>query len=235
MMNLINIADEFIMYSLNEEREYMIENADRPSSFGKPFYEYRDVLNHIDEADNDFIAYLENPNNGYRHLMNFDRCVKSYYVRYCNKAYKKYRVIEGYNTRICQYSDSLSEIIGKILTAVFVNNYDDKYEKYLIDNKMIDRYMGYDEDEEEDEEDEEDSDEEDSDEEDSDEEDSDEEDSDYNQVWIYNEDSDMPHISVNNHQVWIYRGDTFNCCVCLEDTDIYGFNCDTCKDGKMNK
>ena len=136
--------------------------------------------------------------------MNFDRCVKSYYVRYCNKAYKKYRVIEGYNTRICQYSDSLSEIIGKILTAVFVNNYDDKYEKYLIDNKMIDRYMGYDEDEEEDEEDEE---------------DSDEEDSDYNQVWIYNEDSDMPHISVNNHQVWIYRGDTFNCCVCLEDTE----------------
>lgn len=194
MTNLFDIADEFIMNSINELR--------RDENF-EAFDDYDDLRTHIGESYDDFIAYVENPNNGYRHLMLniIDRKVKSFYVRHCNKAYKTHGITSGFGRRrICFYSDDASDMYYNILIATFANKYD-KYERYLRSYNMVNfQYSS-----------------------DSDEEDEEDEENTYN-------DEDF-RFSESLYSDCLC--DPFHCCVCLETKIYNGYECETCQDGKI--
>ena len=97
----------------------------------------QDNVEHIDDIDdllkndefyNDFFAYIENPNNGYRYLMytDYNKNVKSAYVRYCNKMIKKYELNE-----FVKYNVKKNELIEKMVKLVSLNSWD-----YIVDNMI---------------------------------------------------------------------------------------------------
>jgi hypothetical protein len=104
-MKLITVAVEFLTQYIQDNAEY-IENID-------------DVLENP-EFYNDFLAYLENPSNGYRHLIfHNDKAVKSAYVRYCNKMVNKYEMDE-----YVKYNVNKNELLKKMIQLIALESFE---------------------------------------------------------------------------------------------------------------
>lgn len=107
-MSIMNkVATEYIKYFVNEYYEY-IEDTSNDIVFNDDFL-------------NGFIAYLENPNNQYRHLVYFNKSKKSYYVRFCNKYIK-----ENYGYEYCiKYNIHNSKLLLHIIQTIASQNYEE--------------------------------------------------------------------------------------------------------------
>lgn len=114
MSSLIAIAREFVSYYVNNNKEH-IEDIQDDVAFNDAFLF-------------SFVAYVENPTNGYTELMysKFNENIKSYYVRYCNKYIK-----DNYGYECCvKYNVSKVKLMLHIAQTVASENYE------LIENLL---------------------------------------------------------------------------------------------------
>lgn len=108
MLNLIEIAKEFVRYYVSENKDE-IKDIQEDVVFNDAFL-YK------------FVVYLHNPNNGYRSLIDwkFNNNIKSYYVRYCNKRNKM-----NYGEDSCiKYNISLCKLLYHIAQTVANEEYE---------------------------------------------------------------------------------------------------------------
>jgi hypothetical protein len=108
MFNLKNIAEEFISKFVESDILKCKDNEEMVN------------LINLSDIPNDFIAYIENPDNGYRkYLFCMDRKSKAFYIRYCNKSYYEL----GYDYYIVRFKDSRFKLIANILISTVLNKY----------------------------------------------------------------------------------------------------------------
>lgn len=101
------VATEYIEYFVNEYYEF-INDVNEDVVFNDDFL-------------NGFIAYLENPNNQYRHLTYFNKGKKSFYVRFCNKHIK-----ETYGSASCiKYNINNTKLLLHIIQTIASQKYEE--------------------------------------------------------------------------------------------------------------